>query len=163
MILMAIVYRNVLSEEEVGFWGVLITILLVCLFSGIVTMSIGAMIGYLSVPPILAGLAVQKFVDGISLILTRGTAYSRFAGGLRAMDVYLIFGLPAGFYVIILAATMIAVVFHKKDFGGEYLHGWFQQSCVRILRNQCEEDTAVDLFYVGASVRTWLFFNGHAV
>ena len=117
VILMAIVYRNVLSEEEVGFWGVLITILLVCLFSGIVTMSIGAMIGYLSVPPILAGLAVQKFVDGISLILTRGTAYSRFAGGLRAMDVYLIFGLPAGFYVIILAAAMIAVVFHKKILG----------------------------------------------
>lgn len=116
-ILMAIIYKNVLQVEDVGPLGVVITIVLVCLFSGLMTMVIGAMIGYLSVPPILAGLAVQKFTDGISLILTRGTAYSRFPDSLRAIDVNLISGVPAGLFVMIATTALVAIVFNKKILG----------------------------------------------
>lgn len=118
-IIMAIIYKNILQFENVGPVGVLITASLVCLFSGLLTMTIGALIGYLSVPPILAGLAVQKFADGVSLILTRGTAYSRFPENLRAIDVHLIGGVPAGLFVMVVLTGLVSVMFNKKILGAK--------------------------------------------
>lgn len=116
-ILMAMIYKYILKVEDVGFWGILITMLLVCLFSGLLASAIGSMVGYLMIPAILAGLAVQKFSDGISLVLTRGTAYSQFAAGLRAMDTKLILGLPAGIYVMAVAAVAASIIFSRKIMG----------------------------------------------
>lgn len=118
-ILMAIVYKYVLKVEHIGPFGVILTICMVCLLSGIIASAIGGMIGYFSVPAILAGLTVQKFSDGISLVLTKGIAYSRFVDGLRAVDTKIIFGLPAGLYVTVLAAVAAAVIFKYKVLGSQ--------------------------------------------
>lgn len=118
-IFMAIMYKNVFKVEYVGPFGILLTIVLVCLLSGLIATAIGGMIGYLSVPAILAGLTVQKFSDGISLVLTRGTAYSRFAEGLRAVDTKLILGIPAGVYVTVLTAVVVSVIFKYKILGSK--------------------------------------------
>lgn len=120
-ILMAIFYKYVLRTEDIGFWGALITIIMVCLLSGLLTMAIGGMIGYLTVPAILAGLTVQKFADGISLILTKGVAYSRFAEGLRNVDVKIVFGLPAAIFVLTAVVIIIAIIYKYRALGSQII------------------------------------------
>ena len=120
-ILMAIFYKYVLRVEDVGVAGVIITITVVCLLSGLLTMAIGGMIGYLTVPAILAGLTVQKFADGISLILTKGVAYSRFADGLRNVDIKLILGLPSGIFVLAAIVVLITIIYKYRVLGPQII------------------------------------------
>ena len=120
-ILMAIFYKYVLRVEDVGVAGVIITITMVCLLSGLLTMAIGGMIGYLTVPAILAGLTVQKFADGISLILTKGVAYSRFADGLRNVDIKLILGLPSGIFVLAAIVVLITIIYKYRVLGPQII------------------------------------------
>ena len=88
--------------------------LLLCLAIGLAT---GAIVAYTGVHPILVTLGTKSLIDGISIYLTRGMALSGVPEAFSRAGNATFLGIPAVFFVLVVAAVLTGIVLKRTAFG----------------------------------------------
>lgn len=92
----------------------LIAGLILCTVIGLIT---GFLVANMGVHPILVTLGTKSVIDGVSIWLTRGTVVSGLPESFQWLGNGVIQGIPVPFIVLILAATVVALVLTRTSFG----------------------------------------------
>ena len=104
------------SEAALAFWlfGALAAGLLSCLFVGLVT---GLMVAVIGIHPILVTLGTMTLLHGLSIYFTRGRTLSGFPDALTAISNTTIAGLPLSFIVFGVVAVAMHVMLTRTELG----------------------------------------------
>ncbi|MGQ9622465.1 MAG: ABC transporter permease [Candidatus Caldatribacteriaceae bacterium] len=97
------------SVLEAMFFG-----LLLALFLGFLK---GLLIAWVSVPAIIATLGLMIFIEGVSLVLTRGYVIAGFPGSFLFLGNGTVFGIPMPFVVFALVVLFLYVLLTRTRFG----------------------------------------------
>lgn len=121
-IIMALVLNAMAPPEIYAGNGIGITfiVILVGLTVGfLIGLANGALVAYVGVSPILATLGMMTFLNGVSILITKGYVISGFPPAFQFLGNGKLLGLPFPFIVFALIALLAAYIMKRTPFGVE--------------------------------------------
>ncbi|MGR6980449.1 ABC transporter permease [Testudinibacter sp. P27/CKL/0425] len=97
--------------------SLVIAILLGLITAGIIGLLNGVLIAVIRVSPILATLGTMTLLNGLNVLLSKGSAISNFSDSVLVLNSGAFFGIPIPLLVFALLAVVLWVIFDKTTLG----------------------------------------------